>query len=272
MNLVLRLVALIVCFFAAPLHAQTPTALDGVNWQKGPSIGKLGSLAEIRVPEGYVFVGANDTRILMEAMQNPATGRELGFVAPAGMEWFVVFEFDESGYVKDDEKTSLDADAILASLKRGSETANKERQRRGWPILTITGWQQQPHFDDLTKNLEWAIKAESEGQLVVNYNTRLLGRTGVMRVTFVDSPANLSATLPKFKNVLSGFQFQKGYKYAEYRQGDKVAQYGLGALIVGGASAAAVKSGAFKGLWKLLAVGGVAILGFFKRLFSGKTE
>ena len=41
----------------------------------------------------------------------------MGFVAPAGEDWFAVFEFDDVGYVKDDEKDSLDANALLDSIK-----------------------------------------------------------------------------------------------------------------------------------------------------------
>ena len=227
-----------------------------VQWQKGPSDASLGQIAQIRVPPGYVFADANDTRLLMEAMQNPPTGVELGFLAPADLNWFVVFEFSNIGYVKDDEKHSLDADAILKALKEGNEKGNDERRKRGWPILTITGWEQKPHYDSLTHNLEWAIRVDSEGNPAINYNTRLLGRGGVMRVSLVVHPSVLSDTVPKFKSLISMFAFKQGHKYTEFRQGDKIAKYGLTGLIVGGATAVAVKTGAFKWLWKV----GIAVL------------
>lgn len=244
--------------------------IDKVKWQKGPSSGALGSLAAINVPANYVFAGASDTKILMEAMQNPVSGRELGFLAPEKSHWFVVFEYDDTGYIKDDEKGSLDAAAMLESIKAGNEEGNKERARRGWQKLEIVGWEQPPRYDENTNNLEWAIRAQSDGKPIVNFNTRVLGRGGVMRVTLVADPAELTATLPQFKSALAGFSYNAGQKYAEYRQGDKLAQYGLSALVVGGATAVAVKSGAFKWLWK---VGGVALLAglaFLKKLFGGR--
>src|SRR6266436_3123676 len=97
------------------------TQIPGVKWQKGPSIGDLGSVAEVHVPAGYVFAGANDTRIIMEANRNPISGKELGFVAPSGEDWFAVFEFEDVGFVRDDEKNSLDANALLDSIKAGTE-------------------------------------------------------------------------------------------------------------------------------------------------------
>lgn len=248
---------------------QTPEA-GSVKWQEGPSIEDLGTIAQVRVPAGYVFAGANDTRALMEAMQNPTSGTELGFVAPAGLDWFVVFEFDDVGYVRDDEKSTLNPDALLDSIKRGTEASNKERQRRGWASMTIVGWEQQPHYSETTHNLEWAIRGESSGHVVVNQNTRLLGRGGVMRVTLVSDPNAFTATLPKFKELLDGYTFKPGHGYSEYRQGDKLAKYGLTALVVGGATAVAVKTGLFKWLWKGLVIGAIALVAFVKRVFAPK--
>lgn len=256
----------------SPSPSPTPETgwanFEGVKWQNGPSTGDLSDVAKVKVPEGFVFADANDTRLIMEANQNPLTGREMGFVAPANENWFAVFEFDDVGYVKDDEKDSLDADALLDSIKKGTEAGNKERLRRGWPIMTIVRWEQQPRYNETTHNLEWAVRAQSEGEDVVNHNTRLLGRGGVMEVTLVTDPATLNETLPKFKKMLEGFEFKQGHRYAEFRAGDKTAAYGLTGLIVGGGTAALVKTGAFKWIWKALVAAGLAVGALVKKLFS----
>ena len=243
-------------------------ALEEVNFQKGPSLGELGNTAKVKVPDGYVFAAGNDTRLLMETMQNPTTGRELGFLAPAGETWYAVFEYDAVGYVKDDEKASLDSNAILQSIREGTAKGNDERRRRGWPALTVIGWETPPRYDEQTHNLEWAVRAESEGQPIVNYNTRLLGRGGVMEVTLVTDPATLHETLPKFKSMLAGFDFAQGQTYAEFRPGDKMAAYGLTGLIAGGGVAVAAKSGLFKWLWKVIVAAVVGVGALFKRIFS----
>jgi len=257
-----------------PAPSPTPQAFDGppgtenVKWQRGPSLADLGQTAQVHVPAGYVFAGGDDTRVIMEATQNPPSGRELGFVAPSGETWFAVFEFDPVGYVKDDEKYSLDADAMLESIKAGTEEGNRERAKRGWPAMTITGWEYPPRYNEATHNLEWAIRGESEGATTINYNTRLLGREGVMEVTLVTDAETLSETLPKFKTMLAGFEYKQGQKYGEFRAGDKTAAYGLTGLIVGGTTAVLVKTGAFKWLWKglvALVLGAGALL---RKLFS----
>lgn len=256
----------------SPSPSPTPQAgwanFEGVKWQNGPSVGVLGDAAQVKVPEGFVFAGANDTRIIMEANENPLTGREMGFVAPANEDWFAVFEFDDVGYVKDDEKDSLDTEALLDSIKQGTEAGNKERLKRGWATMTIVGWEQAPRYNELTHNLEWAVRAQSEGHPVVNHNTRLLGRGGVMEVTLVTNPATLNETLPKFKKMLEGFEFKQGHRYAEFRAGDRTAAYGLTGLIVGGGTAALVKTGAFKWLWKGLVAVVVGIGALAKKIFG----
>lgn len=255
----------------SPSPSPTPDAwsmYENVSWQRGPSVGQLGINAEVKIPEGYLFANARDTRTLMEATQNPISNSELGFIALANEDWFVVFEFDDVGYVNDEEKSSLDANAILESIKKGTEESNKERVRRGWPTLNVIGWETAPRYNETTHNLEWATRAESEGSVSINHNTRLLGREGVMRVTLVTDPETLAETLPKFRQMLQGFQFKEGHDYAAFTSGDKTAAYGLTGLIVAGGAAAAVKTGAFKWLWKVLVAVAVGLSGLVKKLFS----
>jgi uncharacterized membrane-anchored protein len=239
-----------------------------VKWQRGPGTAKLGDIAKIELPKGYLFAGANDTRRLMEAMHNPPSGAELGFIAPEAMDWFCVFEFVDTGYVKDDEKNSLDADAILNSLKRGNEKGNEERRKKGWTELNIVGWEVPPNYDATSHHLQWAVRVQDEDGLAVNHNERILGRRGIMKATLVTDPNLLSSALVPYKSLLSEFGFQGGHRYEEFVQGDKIAKYGLTGLIVGGAAAAAVKGGLFKYLWKILVAVGIAMIVFFRKLFG----
>lgn len=272
MSKVIAICALFLFMEVGALAQQDPqTPQDQIMWQQGPCNGSLGEIATVKVPSGYIFADAKDTQRLMEMMHNPVSGTELGFLAKADSKWFVVFEFDEVGYIKDDEKNSLDSDGMLESIKKGTEAANQERAKRGWAQLTILGWQQPPRYNPNTHNLEWAIKGESEGASVVNWNTRLLGRKGVMRVTLVADPKELDHSLPYFRTLIDGFSYNPGNRYAEYRQGDKLAKYGLSALVVGGAAAVAAKTGLLKYLWKGLIVVGIAALGLLKKLFGKST-
>src|SRR5688572_29901522 len=266
-----------VCALAliTPALAAEKSALGKTDFLQGPIKAKLGSVAEIQVPGGYSFTGAEGTKKMMEMMGNTVDGSELGFLAPSNANWFVIFEYDDTGYVKDDEKDKLDADAILQSIRRGTEQANKQRKKMGMPPVTVVGWEQQPKYNPETHNLEWAIRGESEGEPVVNYNTRVLGRKGVMRVTVVGEPDEVKTAMPDFKQLMAEYNFQSGQTYAEFKPGDKVAKYGLAALVVGGAAVGAAKLGLFATLavflkkgWYFVVAALVAIASFFKKVFA----
>lgn len=250
-----------------------------LKWIKGPATASMKGTAEIKLAEGYQFADGADTARLLKAWGEPVSGREMGMVVTTNKGWTVFFEFSEDGYVKDDEKDKLDADAMLKAIIKGNDYGNEERQRAGSPPLKIIGWEKKPSYDPVTHNLEWAIRAETEGRPLLNYNTRLLGRRGVMEVVLVCDPEKLPTTLPKFKELLTGFNYKQGETYAEYRSGDKIAKYGLAALVTGGAVALAAKTGLLAGLllflkkgWKLVVVAVVAVFGFIKRLFGGRSE
>jgi uncharacterized membrane-anchored protein len=175
--------------------------------------------------------------------------------------------------VKDDD--TIDPDDLLKTLKEGNLRGIEERKRLGLPILHLVGWFIPPHYDIQTKQLEWGTKLlDDSGKTTVNYSTRILGRSGVMRATLVSDPDNLENDTRAFRLALTGFEFVPGQRYSEFRSGDKVAEYGLAALIVGGAAAAATKTGVGKALFKFIAIGvfavGAAVMGFFRRLFSRK--
>jgi uncharacterized membrane-anchored protein len=257
--------------------AQTPQSksIADIAWQELPGTAKLGSIAQVVLPEGYRFADGRGARQFMELMENPTSGRELGVVLPSTSQssWFMMFEFNPIGFVKDDEKNNLDADALLDNFKKANARGNAERTKRGWATLEIVGWQQPPFYDPATNNLRWALLATSEGDQVVNYSTRLLGRGGVMDVDLVLDPSDLATVLPEFDRLLKGFTFTTGHKYAEFRSGDKVAAYGLTALIAGGVGAAAAKSGLLAKFWKLIVLGFVVAataIGKFVRALFGR--
>lgn len=241
-----------------------PPAEERIAWISGPAKVDLGSaLAEVQLPETLAFAGAADARRLLEAMGNISDGSEMGLIVPKAkdQDWFIVFEWNALGYVKDDEKDKIDAQALLESITEGTEKANEERKKHGNPALHVVGWVEPPRYDPVTHNLTWATLARNEaGHESVNYNVRVLGRQGVTSVTLVDEPKNLPAAKPAVDAVIAAFSYKPGKRYAEWVPGDKVAQYGLTALVAAGAGAAAAKLGLFAFLGKLLAKGGKLVI------------
>lgn len=279
----LVLMALLLAVVSAGVLAQdqqeqeSKSPIGSLPWKVGPTDVKLGNKATIKVPDGYAFLDPAGSRSLNEILHNPPAEGDEYTLAPKSLEWIAFFSYEDIGYVKDDEK--LDPDAILKSYREGTEEGNKERRSRGWDELNILGWSAKPEYDAQIKSLAWSILAEDvqSHHQIVNYNTRLLGRRGVMDVVVVTPPDKLAASISDFKSTLPGFQYAPGESYAEYRAGDRVAEYGLAALITGGVLAVAAKKGLFTILggflvaaWKFVLIGLAAVGAWFKNLFKKK--
>ncbi len=266
-----RFVPMVVAMAAAlPAAAQQEQAQPAapseskVDWVTSPATVDLGTEAQIKLEgDGYIFAGSADTRRLLASMGNTVDETEVGLVAPKAEDenWMLVFEYHDEGYIKDDDKDKIDADALLQNIQQGTEQANERRKQMGIPGLHVVGWDEKPNYDPATHNLQWAIRARNDqGHEVVNYNVRLLGRGGFMSVTLVDNAERLAVSKPKMQAVLDGFGYKSGKTYAEWRPGDKMATYGLAALVAGGAGAAAAKLGFFGVLSKFFAKMGKAVV------------
>ena len=246
--------------------------LEALHWIRSGSF-NIDRWASVQITPQIKALGEQDTSAFLELNGNPpSTGTYL--VSYNDYSWFSVFQFDPAGYVKDDEK--IDPNSLLETLKEANRAGTEDRKKRGLAPLWLEGWIIPPHYDVQTKRLEWGTKFRNEvdNRIIVNYSSRILGREGVMQAKLISDPEKLTENITAFHNMLRNFTFANGQRYEEFREGDKVAAYGLAALVVGGAAAAAAKGGA--GLFKVI---GIAIFGFFaamrgflKKLLSRKSS
>ena len=248
--------------------------IQALHWQSGPKTVAIADNSTLQLPEGYTFLDKADTSKFEELTQNLANGNEV-LVSPETHDWVAFIEFSDEGLVKEDEK--IDANALLATLRHNNDAANEDRRRRGWDTLQIAGWALPPQYDSTTKRLEWAMTLEGGGTRNVNFATKILGRRGFTTVVVACSVEEQAAAITQLNKLLTGYRFNDGERYADYRKGDKVATYGLGALVLGGAAVAASKAGLLKPVlavlvagWKLIVAGVVAALAFLRSLFARK--
>lgn len=257
------------------LHAQAPgeqevgRQISALAWLKPGSTGSVAGKAEFKASEKYSFLGAADTDKFLQLNGNPPPGDAYA-IAPTQGRWFGILSFADEGYVKDDEQ--IDAEALLKQLREQNAANNERKRQQGYPTMTLEGWAIAPRYDSASKRLEWGTKlrTDADGQPVVNVSTRILGRSGYTSAVLVTSPATLEADLADFKLALQDYDYVRGEKYSEWRQGDKVAAIGLGALVVGGAAAVASSKGGLKGILLALAAGGAALWAGIKKLFGRK--
>jgi uncharacterized membrane-anchored protein len=263
--------------------AQVPA--QGVK--PGPAQVELGHDLALDVPEDHVFLEKSVAAKLLEENGSFYHDNLLGIVASKDEQapWFVVIRYEDEGYIKDDEK--LDADEILDAIKEGQEQANEERVKRGFKALRIGGWTEAPHYDRVQHHLIWALNASTDDGTSVNYNTRVLGRRGFVSLNLVADPESLEASKPHAMKLLKNTTFKEGARYADFQEGtDKVAEYGLAGIVLGGAGLGAAKlakvgllakMGKFLiailiGGKKFIAIAAIGLIVLLKKLFGGKSS
>ncbi len=203
-----------------------------------PGLVPLGSLATLNLQPGTCFVPPASTREFMMALGNTFSGEVLGMIIAGSQgEWnldiMIVLESSPSGHILDSDANKLDAPAILATIRSSTEAANVERKKNNQGEMKVLGWDESPFYDQAKRLLVWSINATDSNMPSINYNQNLLGRDTLLRMVALGSVDN--AKLKNFaKRAASNVTYNPGKRYEDYQAGtDKVAEYGLAALIAG---------------------------------------
>lgn len=250
----------------------------------GPKDVPLAGQAVLKLPAGRVFIPQPHAGKVLNAMGNPGKDTRLqGLIFPEGKEeWFVTVRFDPSGYVKDDDAKDWNADDLLKSYREGTEASNKEREKMGVTPIEIVGWAEKPAYAAATHRLVWAMSSRERGASAgaeqgVNYNTYALGREGFFSLNLVTALNALPAEKHIAAELLDALEYDSGKRYADFNSStDRVAEYGLAALVVG---VAAKKLGFFAAallffakFFKVFLLGAAAFGGAFFKFFKRKPK
>jgi uncharacterized membrane-anchored protein len=257
------------------LHYQTGRTIIGEN------------IAQVQPPDRFSFLGAKDARfVLKDLWGNPDNENILGMLVPNNVRlsdaggWAVVYTYDESGHVKDDDAEAINYDDLLDEMKKQTIAASAERTKMGYRGMELIGWAKKPFYDKETHKLHWAkeIKFEKSEVNTLNYNIRMLGRKGVLVMNIVSEMSSLPIVESNINMILGSTNFTEGNTYNDFNSNtDKIAEYGIGGLIAGGVL---LKTGILAKLglvllkmWKLIAL---SIAGAYaalrKKLFGKKKE
>lgn len=208
--------------------------------------------ATLHLGRDYYFLPADEAkRVLTEVWGNPPEAVEgtLGLVMPAGKtpyddSWGAVISYDSTGHIKDDDAKSEDYDQIITQAHEAEAEVNKRRQEQGYPGQHLVGWAQPPSYDPATHSMIWArnISIDGQSENTLNYDVRLLGRTGVLSLNLITGMSQLAETRASAATFGKSAEFDAGSRYADYVPGtDKLADYGLVGLVAGGVGVAAAK-------------------------------
>jgi uncharacterized membrane-anchored protein len=212
---------------------------------RGPATVPLRDQAQLQLPEHFGFIPQKEAAEAMRLMGNRTGTEFVGMIVPlpregggANASWFVTLQYDPAGYIKDDDAQHWDASKLLQTLKDGTEAANADRERLGIPPIVVTRWVQSPAYESASHRLVWSAEATrkdgSDTDPTINYNTYLLGREGYVALNLVTSAARIDEDKVAARELLGDVNFIAGKRYGDFNSStDKVAAYGLAALVAG---------------------------------------
>ena len=275
--------ALLLSAGAAGAQSTEEEFLAGLDYREGLVVLPTAQ-ASLNVTEGFRYLDQDDARAVLEDYWgNPEDDTVLGMLVPVaeplGTEhsWAVVLTYSDEGYVSDEDAAEIDYDELLEEMQEQTRDANEYLAEEGYATSELVGWAQAPHYDAVNKRLHWAQHIQFEGNEggTLNYDIRVLGREGFLSMNAVADIDDLPRVNAAMDDVLPMATFNPGLTYADYKEGDRTAAYGLAALVGGGLAA---KAGLFAKLglvlakfWKLIAVG-IFVVGAGAKKFLGKKD
>jgi uncharacterized membrane-anchored protein len=279
----------IAAFFAAAVlsvaSAEEEPAPPQLNYQTGEIV-LPNKVATLKLNSDYRYLDPKETEKLLVAWGNPPEAAEgtQGAVVPSAIDpfedegWAVILSYIDEGHVDDSDAREIDYKELMDDMKASTREGNAEREKAGYGKVELLGWATEPRYDATTHKMYWAKELDFGGsQHTLNYDVRVLGREGVLSMNAVAGISQLDSIKRDMTSLLTIADFNAGHRYEEYNAStDKLAAYGLGALVAGGVAA---KLGFFAKLLafvvaakKLIIVGVVALGGMLFKLFKGRKE
>lgn len=294
----LRLLLAALTLYAAPFNASAAAPADSNDADQvtpeqflaslSPQHGSIklpGDIARLDLSKEFYYLNPTDTeKLLTEGWGNPPGFSNLGMIVPSNVSplaaegWGVIISYNDDGHISDEDAAKIDYNDLLKQMQDEDEEDNKQRKEQGYGALYLLGWAEQPRYDAQSHKMYWAreLKAEEAKDSTLNYSIRVLGREGVLELNAVAAMADLPTIKREMPKVLASTNFTEGNRYADYNPGtDKLASYGLAALVAGGIAS---KAGLFAKLGVLLLAGkkfivlGLVGLGvLIRKLFKKKS-
>ncbi len=229
---------ILMAFFSS----QTAFAAPPAPYVAGPNKVQLHGVATLTLPAGDIYVSKDLGKKIMRQMGNYMDDGFMGLVIPKDktLPWFVSLEYNDSGFVRDNDSKDIHPDKILQQIRESTKEDNEQRKEDGTPQVQIVGWIEPPHYDAGRHHLIWSLEAHDLGVKIdpktdgVNYETYALGRYGYISLDLVTFKDRVDQDKKVVTTLLSNLTYNPGKRYKDFNaKTDKIAEYGLLALIGG---------------------------------------
>lgn len=259
-------------------YAFQDSVTKAMKYQKGIIV-LPANIVKLNVPEGFKYLGVEQSKYVVEELWgNPPQENLQGMLFPENSDPFsdssyaYIVTYSPIGYVKDNDAKDINYDDLLKEMKSDDIAENKTRKEMGLATLYTVGWAAKPFYDENKKVLHWALDLSSDEaeEHTLNYKVISLGRKGMLTMNAIGSINQLDMIRADVDKVLTMAEYTEGNKYSDFDSNvDDVAAWTVGGLVAG---KMLMKVGFFAKFWKLILLGGVAVIGVITRFFKKKKE
>ncbi|CAA0085240.1 Uncharacterised protein [BD1-7 clade bacterium] len=102
--------------------------------------------AVLDIQEKFYYLGPEDSEtVLVEVWGNPPSQNTLGMLFPADTtpfdsdSWAVTIEYEEDGYVSDEDADDIDYNDLLSQMKDDTQSSSNERVKEGYEPIKLIG-------------------------------------------------------------------------------------------------------------------------------------
>ena len=241
-------------FSAGSAHGQSSSdALDwdsieaeveSLPWEKGPGAFSLGnSFSKVALGE-HMEILRGDAVHRYLFLTNGATFPEAVAVVFSPFQGIILIEYSDVGYVRDEDWSSIDADDLIDDISATMAERNKQRIANGYPSLSVRGWKNPPIYQQDSNTVHWSLLLTgSEQGNFSNAVALKLGRNGYLGFSISEVGGAVVTPEAAIANILAVHSFDRGARYEDFSEGDRVAGVTLAGLVTVAAGAKLGKGG-----------------------------
>ena len=186
----------------------------------------------------------------------------------------IYLDYVDEGYIKLDDWEKVNPTNFLKQMNETAKSNAEYLKKINLDYTTKIDWIFKPTLNKENNSVSFSYKVTwSSGIETMESKNLILGKKGHLESAFVINyreDLNFKEESEFSKDFVNGVTFQEGFKYSDYKPGDKIAAAGIGGLVAGSLGVKALaKTGLLAKLlkfWWIL----LAPLAFLGKFLSGK--
>ena len=191
-----------------------------------------------------------------------------------GVGYTIYLDYVDEGYIKLDDWEKVNPTNFLKQMNETAKSNAEYLKKINLDYTTKIDWIFKPTLNKENNSVSYSYKVTwSSGIETMESKNLILGKKGHLESAFVINyreDLNFKEESEFSKDFVNGVIFQEGFKYSDYKPGDKIAAAGIGGLVAGSLGVKALaKTGLLAKLlkfWWIL----LAPLAFLGKFLSGK--